>query len=220
MDGAGMGSGGRSSRGFTLIEVLVVITVILILIAALMPAAHLIHNQALRGSALHLVSELSSGFDEYRAEDALHLYPTPPAPGQDAAHWLEMDPAHPTGVLMLLQCHSAYVASAKDLDQNANDPWHLCLVDPWGDPYLYQLDGGYIAPGPPAALDTHLMNHQADRPVAAIGTVAQAIAPTWNAAGKEPFAYLWSIGVPTGNGFAADTQPANWRNWIYVPTSQ
>jgi len=207
-------------RGFTLVELLVVIAVIMTLIAMLIPVLRMIRNQSNKNYALNMVSDLGSAFEEYRAEDPRRLYPTPQNPG--APGFLDANPAHPAGALNLLQYHSTFNYSTKDIDEVASDASYLCLIDKWTRPIYYQLDGGYMtgaAPGP-ITLDTHLMNGVADRPVAAIGTVAAGIAPTWNATGVEPFAYIWSTGIPTGNGDTTDAQPANWPQWIYRATSQ
>ena len=203
---------------FTLIEMLIVIAVILILMGLLLASVRSLHNQAYKNSALRLVGELSSAFDEYRAEDPRKLYPTPPFANQAGANFLALDPANPLGVLSILQYHSTYTVPASNLDQNPADPYYLCLVDGWKRPFYYQLDGAYMTAA--GTQDSHLMNGVADRPVATIGTAAAGIAPTWNSQSVEPFAYLWSTGVPINTPASADTQPSNWQNWIYPATSQ
>jgi prepilin-type N-terminal cleavage/methylation domain-containing protein len=210
-----------SALGFSLIEILVVISVILILMALTVPIIRLIHNSAYKSMALNLVSDLGSAMDEYKAEDPRKFYPTPPMPNQASANYLLYNPSDPNSVLNLLENHSTLKVDRNNLDQTSSDPYYNCLVDKWDRPIFYQLDGPYMAGAvAPYTLDQHLMNHVADRPVAAIGTVAAGIAPTWNSQGTEPFVYLWSTGVPTSNGDVADALPANWANWIYRSSSQ
>jgi prepilin-type N-terminal cleavage/methylation domain-containing protein len=205
------------TRAFTLIELLVVIAIIMILAGMILGSTRIIRTQANRNASLRLISELSAAFDEYRSEDPRRLYPTPPFANQAGANYLAQNPADPHGVLNVLQFHSTYTIPNNNLDQDAASPSYLCLVDAWRRPCWYQLDGAWLTAT--GVQDSHLMNHLADRPLAALGTPAMGIAPTWNSQNVEPFAYLWSTGAPTANP-AADSQPANWPNWIYPATSQ
>jgi prepilin-type N-terminal cleavage/methylation domain-containing protein len=205
---------------FTLIELLVVISIITILMSLTFPLVRMLRNHAYKSMALNMVSDLGNACDEYKAEDPRKLYPAPPLAG--VPNGLKYDPTNPALVLTLLEQYSTLKVDKSNINPDSTDPYFGCLYDKWTRPIFYQLDGGYmsgIAPGP-YTLDTHLMNHIADRPVAALGTVASGIAPTWNSQSIEPFVYIWSVGIPTGSGDTADEQPANWPNWIYRSSSQ
>jgi hypothetical protein len=41
----------------------------------------------------------------------------------------------------------------------------------------------------------------------------------WNAKAIEPYAYIWSLGAPSGAGDTADADPARSDRWLYQRTT-
>lgn len=163
-------SSGR--RGLTLIEILVVITLIAVLIGILMPAISMVRNQAKVTYARQTLQELQTAFDVYRAEHPRKRYPEERA--DKGIHEDLLD----------------------DLDERRL--WSRgdrlikdeLLVDPWMQPYRYSLS----RPNPSQNADElHDWNWDPEegrvarwgaRRGAGGGTVDGALA----------FPYLWSIG--------------------------
>jgi type II secretory pathway pseudopilin PulG len=190
-------------RAVTAIEVLVVVSIIAVLTAALMPVVVMIREHSRMQQAAAVVRAISIAMRNYAAED-----PQRRAPAAEADGEIREDPTGATMHLMnaLEQAHAdggihALVADA------ANAPLRV-LVDPWKRPYRYALDNAGAA------------------------DPSQPVSPTrpdpsrldWNGLGQVPFAYVWSLGSPL-HGSAGDmasdpdAQPANSANWIYVHSS-
>jgi type II secretory pathway pseudopilin PulG len=189
----------RARGGFSLLEMLIVLLVIMILAGLLFPVVGMIRNAARKAAARTLVRDLHMALRTYADEDPQRRFP--PA---DADSFMRFD-VRPTGTLVLNQLMGV---GLKDGIQTlkpdpANDHYKV-LVDPWMRPYRYSVDA--IADG----------NLQRPAPKT-----------DWNAREVEPFAYVWSLGTPFHGAWSLwtadpDADPANSKNWIYVqntPTS-
>jgi prepilin-type N-terminal cleavage/methylation domain-containing protein len=221
-------------HAFTLIEVLIVMSVIAILVTILIPVVNLMRNQAKKTGAARMVGELAMAFDDYRDSDPRHLYPAPNPARQDPitqGYFLDRDPAAAISLFIEVenqQTLSAQTAAATGhapagrgwqtpaVDRNGSAATYGLLLDPWGKPYRYWLDGAYLTPA--HVLDGHLMNGVADRPPGVDAAFAGAgTAIDWNPGVTEPAVYLWSSGIPRGG---LEDQPANATNWIYNRAGQ
>lgn len=171
--------------GFTLIELMVVILIIMVLIGLLFPAVAAVRNSANKAAAESMIKGLHLASEIYAGEDRQHRFP-------------------PVEADLMLRTRMTTGGGARNLDllRNCGLEWRIeqiapvgagepALVDPWGRGYRYSVDtadGTVTRPAP-----------QAD----------------WNVKNIEPYAYAWSLGKPTKNGEAADVLPANAANWHY-----
>ncbi len=205
----------RGRGGFTLLELLIVIVVISILLSLIFPMVTMLRNSAKKATARRMVMELSLAMESYRSEDARHLFPTPSVRPPTSGEYIKRDPAAADSVLMLLEKVGGYAVPTQHVDRDSASPTYLALLDPWKRPYFYKLDGAYLSSG---TLDAALMDGNVDKPTGS-GPVATPPAPLdWNSPGTEPFAYLWSIGIPRTN-LAADSAPTNSSRWVYPKSS-
>lgn len=185
----------RARSGFTLIEVLITITIIAVLIGLLMPAINAVRLRAFRTEARQIVSQLAISLETYNNEDRRHRYPyqTELYPEPTLAVPLPFSTRATAGVtkgLLALLQPVGVNTGPRPLDEQG------CMLDPWGERYRYQLTRP--APAKPAdALkdwnwDTTL-NH----------------AKRWNDRNDTPapFPYVWSLG-PGGSTTDAS-------EWIY-----
>ena len=188
----------RPDAALTIIELLIVITVIAILIALLMPAINMVRLRAMRTEAKQFTGQLTISLETYANEDRRHyyplqgqLYPTPtitvPQPFSTKAQG-----GAAAGLLNLLR--AVGVNSGPRLLESGN------MLDPWGSPYCYQL----TRPAPTTAADLLLdwnWDKELNRP------------KRWNERTSSPasFPYVWSLGQA---GSATDA-----TTWIYEPKS-
>ena len=185
----------HSRSGFTLIEILIVITVIAVLFALLMPAIGIVRLRAMRTEARQIVSQLAISLETYNNEDRRHrypyqdqLYPTPtltvPLPFSTKAQ-----AGVTVGLLKLLQPVGVNTGP-RPLDEQGR------MLDPWGEPYRYQLTRPTPAQPANALKDWNwdATKNQAKR---------------WNDRNDTPapFPYVWSLG-PGGSTTDA-------TEWIY-----
>lgn len=183
-------------RGFTLVELLVVIAVIVVLVAIMLPAVNIIRHKTYTATSREMIQSLAIAMRVYADEDRRRFFPTPMT-GSELLHY---DLADPTTVIMLLE-RSGYRVNPSQLGPDPDGSGKRCLMDGWHRPLRYVLDGPFISAG---AIDSTRMNGTANRP---------APLPDWNPKGVEPFAYLWSLGRPKSTD-ADDALPANAGSWI------
>jgi prepilin-type N-terminal cleavage/methylation domain-containing protein len=193
----------KFEQAFTLLELLIVISVICSLIALLIPVTSIVRDSTKHQKARSVVSQLIMGLNDYACED-----PSRSMPPSDADHLVHSDP---TGASF----HILDAMIAMHLDGGLHplvaDPGNSqlrTLIDPWRRPYRYQLDTG-------GAIDWN--------------NVVQPIRPDparsdWNAKNQVPFGYVWSLGRPahgTSGQWLMDPDAAagSGAPWIYLTTS-
>jgi general secretion pathway protein G len=161
--------------GFTLIEVLVVVGIILLLAGVLIPAVGLVQTRARVTETKQTLRELQTAFDLYRNEDARHSFPVVAA-----------DLSIGTALQDLLEDRRMWQRSQRKIDADGR------LLDPWGGYYRYAL-----ARPAPATGSTELSAWNWDAVAGherAWGARPDPADPLKRITGALPFAYLWSLG--------------------------
>lgn len=179
----------RHSAAFTLIELLTVIGIMLVLVAIAIPAIASVRHASRNANTTGLIQSLQAACEVYAIEDRRRL---PPPVEADFSLRAAPD-GQPPRTLDLLR------------DRGMN--WRLDMLGPEEATGRPLLDGW-----------KRLVRYQSDIDM---DTTADRPAPQtdWNAKAREPYAYLWSMGKPSGKGDAADADPAWAEHWIYTRSS-
>jgi type II secretory pathway pseudopilin PulG len=179
---------GRASVGFTLVEVLVVLAVIMILIALGLSVVKMVRTSSYRAETANLVQAIDAASRAYLLDRQCLV---PVAAGDLLITRLGVGGADQN--LDLLAAAGFDWRPSQLSQASAGQPRHL--IDAWKRPISYTADrivGGVAVTGRPAA------------------------GVDWNPDDRLPFPYIWSLGPPSGNGDAYDAEPAkNLRSWIY-----
>lgn len=185
-----------AARGFSLIELMIVIGIVVVLAGLAFPIASLIRNRANATAARQLVSQLVMALDTYASQDRRHRYPLHdqlfPVPSLPLPHALSMVPVDGASIGVLALLIDAGLAPNGG---RANDD-HGRMVDPWGSPYRYQLTRPIPTVPVGALLDWNW-------------DAAASRAKAWDDRGDRaaPYPYVWSLGK---DGSATDA-----GGWIY-----
>lgn len=183
-----VGLGHRAAM--TLVELLVVITVIVVLIGLLMPAIAVVRNATHKAAATAMIQGLTAACEVYAMEDRQKRMP--PAETDDTLR-TSLGTGQPLRTLDLLRALGAeWRTEQLGLAGATGRP----LIDGWNRTVRYRpdivMDGTMTKPAP-----------QDD----------------WNAKKQEPYPYIWSLGAPTGKGDTYDQDPARASRWIYKKTT-
>ena len=191
-----------SRRGFTLIEILVTISIIAVLAALLVPSIGLVRNAVRRTETRALIDGVAAAMDVYRLEDGRRRFPG----GYDDQSLRTADAGGTPDVLDLLRergsgwlAKNLAPAPPAPLAGPLADPpaeSNQMLVDAWRRQIRYVTDIG------------------ADGRLVTPFTAPGGAPADWNPKRQQPFAYIWSLGKPSGDE-AADALVANVANWIY-----
>lgn len=175
--------------GFTLVELLVVVAIVAVLAGIALPTLVIVRNVVRTSDARSLIQGLTAALEVYAMEDRRHL---PPIAETDLS--LRTAPAGgaPRALDLLRERGMVWRDAMLGPAEASGRP----LIDPWRRPVRYQADTD--------------MDGTADRP---------APRTDWNAKGREPFAYAWSLGSPSGRGDAFDADAAQASTWIYQRSS-
>jgi type II secretory pathway pseudopilin PulG len=186
-----------ASRGFTMIEVVVVAGAVAALMAILLPVIGMVRKAVAVRTATQVVTQIEQAIASYRTEDARHRFPPVNA---DISLSFRGVPGPEPGPLGRLETLGLYFDGSQPRDADSR------LLDPWKHPYRYALVRPAPA-NPSGALqdwnwDVAASHERAwgDRPDPVTNDVA---------AGPLLYAYVWSLG-PAGDGTDA-------RTWIYTP---
>jgi len=152
--------GGSAARGFTLIELVVVITVIVILMALLFPAFKGVQDQAKRTQAKNDLTQVVTAVNAFYTEYGQYPYPASVAnTGADAQDFfagdddnnnklfdvLRADPNNGTAVTYNPKLIAFFQPTiAKDLNKpRSGIGGNGRLYDPWNNTYRIRIDNNY-----------------------------------------------------------------------------
>jgi type II secretory pathway pseudopilin PulG len=159
--------------GVTLIEILVVLTIIMILAGLLLPGIAIVRDKANRHAASQTVQELQVALDLYRRDDVQRRYPVPLG-----------DLSIGSGLLEDLDRRGLWSWGDRERDSQGR------LLDPWGFTYAYSL----VRPTPGFGTN-RLLNWNWDVDAGREARWGERpLANGGRSTGALPFAYIWSYG--------------------------
>lgn len=189
-------------RGFTLIEILVTISIITVLVSLLIPGIGLVRKAVRRTETRTLVDGVAAAMEVYRLEDDRRRFPG----GYDDQSLRTSDAGGTPDVLDLLRERgSGWLA--KNLAPAPPAPLAGPLADPPAESRQMLVDAW----------------RRQIRYVTDIGAHGRLVTPftapggapaDWNPKRQQPFAYVWSLGKPINND-TSDALDTNVANWIY-----
>lgn len=121
-------------RGMTLIEILVVITIIMVVMGLVLTGVSVLRKRAAEQKAANAVTRLHLGLEALILEQG---FPTGPSLGYDGSGVLDLDPvsdaggSYPSLLTRLVGRGLFGYEGGRDLDRGERR-----LVDPWRQPYL------------------------------------------------------------------------------------
>lgn len=176
--------------GFTMIELLVAVSIIAILLSLLIPAIGIVRERAKREQARMTVRSLVQAYEMYANEDRRHQYP---AARTDLA--IERD------ILEYFEDHGYWAVAGHKFDEQK------LLIDPWEVPYRYSL----TRPAPTQVSDA-MGNWNWDKDNSRPRRWGIPADVSFGNTTEEalPFPYVWSLGGPDP-AYVDDA-----RHWIFV----
>jgi prepilin-type N-terminal cleavage/methylation domain-containing protein len=180
-------------HGFTLMELLGVVAIILVLVGLTMPVMRQVRRSGEKAATAALVQNLQVAIGLYLGDQ--HVLPPTAAGGVLCT---DLGTSGPRQTLDLLKDEGFDWQGVQLCPPGQATPRYL--IDDFQRPVHYSADGIVGAaivrdrPAPPALWPGD-----------------------WNPRNLVPFAYVWSLGPPTGMGDASDADPnVNLSSWIYV----
>jgi type II secretory pathway pseudopilin PulG len=175
-------------HGATLVEILIVISVVIVLLGLLLPALALVRTRVKKAEARQTIGILGAAFDLYRAEEPRRRYP--PLRGDRGIH---------RDLLTVLDDRRLWSRGERLLNADG------LLLDPWMQPYRYDL----TRPAPTrGGVHLEVWNWNADAGREARWGDRRDPASGTTQAGPLPFPYLWSIGRR-----GTDDDASTWILW-------
>lgn len=191
----------RSSRGFTLMELLVVVTLIAILAGMVLAAMPGILARIKRTQIVNFLAEIEAGLDEYKIDNG--LYPMSPEGGEGAE---EGDDATAIGGAVILYQH---LSGDFDMDSNGE-------VDPGVTVYVDRL--AFWTNNDKPAVERSVQFRSGYAVVDPLGSPLRYLAeppgvPAAEKKTRNPTYDLWSVGGAEGESTGFQDQ-AKWiTNW-------
>jgi prepilin-type N-terminal cleavage/methylation domain-containing protein len=140
-----------SRRAFTIVEVLVVMTIILVLAGLILATSSYVHNKGARSRAEAEIAAMSAALENYKADNG--VYPTSSASTTLNAKYASSDPSTYQNA-----CSTLYQGLTGDGQPNNNAKSYMTfktsqignpntatayIKDPFGNSYGYSTAGGY-----------------------------------------------------------------------------
>lgn len=132
----------RDERGFTLMELLVVVTIIVILAGITLGGMSLVQQKTARDKAKVQIKLLESAIEDYQSDNK--SYPSSPEPGGENGSEILFEELYNKG----FQAKEKIYLGELDPDGNAEGKggqgWirksanSAQIIDPWGNPYYYR----------------------------------------------------------------------------------
>jgi prepilin-type N-terminal cleavage/methylation domain-containing protein len=188
--------------GFSLLEVLVVISIVIVLAAMLLPLVAMLRESARVQQATSMVEQLHMAIKMYASEDLQRRLPP-----EESDLFIRYDRVGgPPRLINQLENMGLSGNLQKLIPDPSGSAGISLLLDPWNRPYRYQPDA---PPADPSAVGTSV------RP--------DPQRTDWNARNQVPYDYVYSLGkIMSGHPFQLqgdpDATPPD-PNWIYVHTA-
>ncbi len=178
----------RLARAFTLVEILVVVTIIAVLIGLLMPLISKITYQSDCSVAVQTISTIQLALKNYQTTARHTIYPDN-RDKTDSSHqlngFLRYDRSDPqSGLLNKLARSDSFTPGTESLDEDG------LLLDPWGDPYQF-IRGNFANKKLVTASYDDSLPQDTNKPKDAN---IQAIESDWNIDDEGGYFYIFSFG--------------------------